>query len=273
MNGIPQRDSRPTRTVAVAGVVVLAMGMSMMACTSSLHPSRTSLAPSTTTSTNSTTQSTSSTTTTTMKPSASLGSDLPLFPFSSSQEVRTWQQSYASGGHQPWHLDAGQSALAFTAWLGFSGIDKVIGMRTDGTGAHVSVGFYVGGPNNENATSAIVHLVHWGTGSDAPWEVVGTDDTTFSLSRPAYGATVTSPVTVGGLISGVDENIKVQVHTSSSSAAVGTFCCLPAGNVNTPWSAPVSFTASSGAVLTIAAQTGGHVAAVERFTVTGVHVR
>jgi len=208
-----------------------------------------------------------------MKPSASLGSDLPLFPFSSSQEVRTWQQSYASGGHQPWHLDAGQSALAFTAWLGFSGIDKVIGMRTDGTGAHVSVGFYVGGPNNENATSAIVHLVHWGTGSDAPWEVVGTDDTTFSLTRPAYGATVTSPVTVGGLISGVDENIKVQVHTSSSSAAVGTFCCLPAGNVNTPWSAPVSFTASSGAVLTIAAQTGGHVAAVERFTVTGVHVR
>jgi hypothetical protein len=245
--------------------------MSMVACTSSEHSSPTSSRPSTTTSTSSTTRPTSSTTTTTT--SASLGSSLPLFPFSTAQGVQIWQQSYASGGHQPWHLDAGQTALAFTAWLGFPGIDKVIGMRTDGIGAHVSVGFYVGGPSNENVTSAIVHLVHWGTGSDPPWEVVGTDDTTFSLTRPAYGATVTSPVTVGGLISGVDENIKVQVRTSSSSSAVGTFCCLPAGNVNTPWTAPVSFTASSGAILTIAAQTGGGVAAVERFTVTGVRVR
>jgi hypothetical protein len=187
--------------------------------------------------------------------------------------VQAWQQSYASGGHQPWHLDAGRTALGFAAWLGYTGIDKAIGMRTDSTGAHVSVGFFVGGPNNMNATSAIIHLVHWGTGSDVPWEVVGTDDTTFSLTRPAYGTTVISPVTVGGLISGVDENIKVQVRTALSSSAVGTFCCLPAGNVNTPWTAPVSFTAPSGAVLTIAAQTGGHVAAVERFTVTAVRVR
>jgi hypothetical protein len=271
MKGTVQRDSRPARTMAVAGVVVLAMGMSMVACTSSEHPSPTSSRPSTTTSTSSTTRPTSSTATTTIA-SASLGSYLPLFPFSTAQEVQTWQQSYASGGHQPWHLDAGQSALAFAAWLGFSSIDKVIRIRSDGIGAHVSVGFYVGGPSKENVTSAIVHLVHWGTGSDAPWEVVGTDDTTFSLTRPAYGATVTSPVIVGGVISGVDENIKVQVRTSSSSSTLGTFCCLPAGNINTPWNAPVSFRTSSGAVITIAAETGGGVAAVERFTVTGVRV-
>ena len=270
MNRTLQRDPRPARTMAVVGAVVLVMGMAMVACASSEHPSPTSLGRSTTTSTLSTTRPTSTTTTT---PSTSLGSYLPLFPFSSEQEVQTWQQSYVSGGHQPWHLDAGQSALAFTAWLGFSGIDEVIGMRTDNLGAHVSVGFYVGGPNNENVVSAIVHLVHWGMGSDAPWEVVGTDDTTFSLTRPAYGATVTSPVTVGGLITGVDENIKVQVRTSASSSVVGTFCCLPAGNANTPWTTPVSFTASPGSVLTIAAQTGGAVAAVERFTVTGVRVR
>jgi hypothetical protein len=76
---------------------------------------------------------------------------------------------------------------------------------------------------------------------------------------------------VGGLISGVDENIKVQVRTSSS--VVGTFCCRPAGGTSTPWSAIVSFRAAAGAVLTIAAQTGGHVAAVERFAVTAVRVR
>ncbi|HEY1343392.1 MAG TPA: hypothetical protein VGF54_00225, partial [Streptosporangiaceae bacterium] len=28
----------------------------------------------------------------------------PLFPFGSLAEVRAWQASYASGGHQPWHL-------------------------------------------------------------------------------------------------------------------------------------------------------------------------
>jgi hypothetical protein len=50
-------------------------------------------------------------------------------------------------------------------------------------------------------------------------------------------------------------------------------CCLPAGGSNTPWSATVSFTASPGAVLTIAASTGGHMATVERFTVTGVRTR
>lgn len=216
--------------------------------------------------------------TTTTTPSASLGSYLPLFPFATVQEVHAWQQSYVSGGHQPWHLDAGETALAFAAWLGYTGeitgIDQVIELRTDGAGAHVSVGFYVGGSNIENAhTSAIVHLVHWGTGSYVPWEVVGTEDTTFSLTGPVYGATVTSPLTVGGLINGVDENIRVQVRTASSSSAVGTFCCVPAGDTNTPWSATVSFTASSGAVLTIAAQTGGHVTAVERFTVSGVRVR
>ncbi len=270
MNGTFRRDPRPVRTMAAVGVV-LVMGMSMVGCTSSEHPSPTSSGPSTTPSRSSTTRQTLTTTTTT--PSASLDSYLPLFPFSSAQEVQTWQQSYVSGGHQPWHLDAGQSALAFTAWLGFSGIDEVVGIRTDDLGAHVSVGFSVGGPSNENVISAVVHLVRWGTGPDAPWEVVGTDDTTFSLTRPAYGATVTSPITVGGLISGVDESIRVQVRTSASSSAVGSFCCLPEGNANTPWTAPVSFAASSGAVLTIAAQTGGGVAAVERFAVTGVRVR
>ena len=185
----------------------------------------------------------------------------------------TWQQSYATGGHQPWHLDAGQTALAFASWLGYSNIDTVIGVHTNGTGAHVSVGFHTGGPTNQTSISAIVHLVRWGTGSALPWEVVGTDDTTFSLTSPGYGAIVISPVEVGGLISGVDESIRVQVRSSSSSSVVGTLCCLPAGGSNTPWSATVSFTASPGAVLAIAASTGGHVASVERFTVTGVHAR
>lgn len=208
----------------------------------------------------------------TSPPASSLGANLPLFPFATAQAIGEWQQSYLSGGHQPWHLDAGQTALAFAAWLGYQNIDTVIGAVTDQNGAHVSVGFHPGGIADRTSTSAVVHLVRWGAGSAVPWEVVGTDDTTFSLDRPSYGASVTSPVQVGGRITGVDENIKVQVRSASAASGLGGFCCRPAGGSARPWSATVTFTAAPRTVLTIAAQTGGHVAAVERFAVTAVRV-
>ena len=269
-----RRSSWYRRPACAAGMVVVVLGGSLAGCGGQSAPttapstaSRPATLPAPTT-TGSTTPTTTGSTATTAP--AGLGSYLPLFPFLTPKDVQDWQQSYASGGQQPWHLDAGQTALAFAAWLGYTETNKVIGVRTDRTGAHVSVGFHVEGQSSEATTSAIVHLVRWGTGSDSPWEIVGTDDTTFSLTSPAYGATIASPVTVGGLITGVDENIKVQVRSSSST--VGTYCCLPAGGETAPWSATVSLTASSGTVLTIAAQTGGHVAEVERFTVTGVRV-
>ncbi len=46
----------------------------------------------------------------------------------------------------------------------------------------------------------------------------------------------------------------------------------PPGATGHPWSVPVSFTAPPGTVLTVAVSTGGHVAAVERFALTGVRV-
>ena len=44
------------------------------------------------------------------------------------------------------------------------------------------------------------------------------------------------------------------------------------GGARSPWSASVTFLATPGQVITIAAATGGHVAAVERFAVTGARV-
>jgi hypothetical protein len=121
----------------------------------------------------------------------------------------------------------------------------------------------------------VLHLVRFGTDPDSPWEVVGSDDpASFSLDTPAYGSPVTSPITVGGHIVGVDENIKVTVHRLASQAPVGTHCCTPAGMATptgTDWAATVSFTAAPGDVLTIVAQTGGHLQAVERFAIQGVH--
>ena len=112
----------------------------------------------------------------------------------------------------------------------------------------------------------------FGSGKDAPWEVVGTDDRTFTVDRPVYGSTMSSPVTAGGTITGVDENIQVSVHTLSAQLPVGAYCCRAAGGTRSPWSASVTFLAAPGQVITIAAATGGHVAAVERFAVTGARV-
>jgi len=265
----PRSASCPTLAVAFL------VGLALSACGSSRPASPTTLgSASTATASASTPPTTTPATTpaTTTAPSSSLGSYQPLFPFATAQDVVAWQQRYVAGGQQPWHLDAGQTALAFASWLGYSNVDTVIGVHTDSTGAHVSVGFHTGESTSQASTSAIVHLVRWGSGSALPWEVVGTDDTTFSLTSPTYGAIVKSPVKVSGLITGVDESIKLQVRSTSSASAVGTSCCVPAGGNHTPWSATVSFTASPGVVLTIAASTGGHVAAVERFTVTGVRV-
>jgi hypothetical protein len=194
---------------------------------------------------------------------------LPLWPFANGQQVRGWQASYQSGGHQPWHLSARQTALSFTqGYLGYTEIDQVAAVTISGSHARVAVGYRTDA--GRVGTAAVIHLVRFGSGRLAPWEVVGTDDTTLSLTTPAYGAHVAARMTVGGRITGVDESIRVQVRRQSSGASVGGFCCVPAGGQNQPWSATVPVPGTARGVLTIAASTGGHLADVERFAITGV---
>jgi hypothetical protein len=195
----------------------------------------------------------------------------PLYPFASLAEVQAWQASYASGGHQPWHLSASLTAQAFAAFLGFTGVSKVAGQSGTAADARVAVGYAL--PNGKTATAAIVHLVRWGSGKYVPWEVVGTDDTTLTLDIPGYGATVTSPVTIGGKLTGVDENLRAQARALGPAGLVGSYCCKPAGGQLSPWSLTLPLHAPSGTLLTIVVSTGGHTAAVERFAVTGVRVR
>ena len=192
---------------------------------------------------------------------------LPLFPFASLADVRAWQASYESGGHQPWHRSPDLTATAFAAFLGYTDVTQVAQSAVSGGDAHVAVGIKL--PDGTISTAAIIHLVLFGSGTYAPWEVVGTDDRTFTVDRPAYGGTAASPVTVGGTITGVDESIRVTVHSLSAQVPVGAYCCRAAGGTRSPWSASVTFLATPGQVITIAAATGGHVAAVERFAVTG----
>jgi hypothetical protein len=146
-------------------------------------------------------------------------------------------------------------------------VTQVAHAAVSGGDARVAVGIKL--PDGTISTAAIIRLVRFGSGQYAPWEVVGTNDTTFTLDRPGYGSTVPSPATAGGTITGADESIRVTVHRLSPQGPVGAYCCRAAGGTRSPWSASVTFHATPGQVITIAASTGGHVAAVERFAVTG----
>ncbi|HXA62651.1 MAG TPA: hypothetical protein VNW94_26160 [Streptosporangiaceae bacterium] len=188
----------------------------------------------------------------------------PLWPFADSAQVTAWQQAYRTGGHSPWHLSTDVTALSFAqGYLGFADITEVTGRNVTASDARISVGGKAG-------TAAVIHLVRTGSGPDAPWEVVGTDDTDLSITAPAYGSAAVSPVTAGGLITGAGESLRISVRALGAAAPLGGFCCLAAGGRKTPWSKVVSFQAGAGRVLTIVVSTGGHIAAVEHFAVTGV---
>ncbi|MDQ1539220.1 MAG: hypothetical protein QOE58_3613, partial [Actinomycetota bacterium] len=136
---------------------------------------------------------------------------MPLWPFASVTEAMEWQRGALQGGHQPWHLDAGLTAVGFARqYLGFVGINHVVRKTVKASDALVSVG---GSGEGNTGPAAVIHLVRIGSGANRPWEVVGTDDTAaFSLTMPRYGSTVAGTVTVGGRIAGVDESIRVSAR-------------------------------------------------------------
>lgn len=185
---------------------------------------------------------------------------LPLWPFPSAPDL-------PSGVGTP-AATAEQTALSFTRdYLGFTEVDRVISTQRNGGDATVAVGYATEG--TRTATAAVLHLVQW---SGTPyWEVVGSFDTTLSITAPAYGAAVTSPLSVGGKITGVDESIRVSVRQPTGGpAALGDACCTPAGGQGSTWSEQVGYTGASDPVLTVVASTGGHIQGVERFAVTGI---
>jgi len=193
-----------------------------------------------------------------------------LWPFVSVAAARHWQREASPGGHQSWHLDAGQVALAFARqYLRFPEIDHVVAKKGTASDAHVTVGWSADG---NTGTAAVIHLVRIGSGTGRPWEVVGTDDRAeLSLTKPRYGSTVAGTISVGGRITGVDESIRVTAR-QLSAGIVGSYCCRSAGGP-APWSVRLPLLHTRPGPVTIVASTGGHVATVERFTVTGVRSR
>jgi hypothetical protein len=186
---------------------------------------------------------------------------LPLWPFADGATAA--RNASTATGSPP------SVALHFTRdHLGFTDNDIATGTTysPDRQQAWVSVGYHTEG--SRTATAAVVHLARWS--NNGPWEVVGTRDSTLTLTQPSYGATASSPVTAAGQITGVDESIRVAVHQTSSNQPLGTACCVAGGGSKTPWSEKVSFQSSSASVLTIVASTGGHITQHERWALTAV---
>ena len=195
----------------------------------------------------------------------------PLWPFLTAAQVEEWQAVYAAQGTQPWHLDPELTASAFTTqFLGFTEIDQVLGSTVDGDDAYVTVGYAAEAEGGGLTAAAEIHLRRFGSGPEAPWEVGGTRDTRLTLDTPDYGSSATSPLTVGGLITGVDESLRVQVRQPSSPAPLGESCCTPGGGEATPWQSTVSFSGATDPALTVVVSTGGHVQDVEAFAITAL---
>ncbi|MEO3788358.1 hypothetical protein ABGB12_33945 [Actinocorallia sp. B10E7] len=189
---------------------------------------------------------------------------VPLWPFSGPAEAR----SFRPGGYASWNLDAGGTALSFTrSYLGFTGIDRITSRSVNGTEARIGVGFRAEG---RDLTAAVIHLFRVGGDPDGPWEVVGTDDTTLSLTTPAYGGRTESPATLGGRITGVDESLQAKILHPRAGEPLGEHCCTPAGGQDARWRLTLPYEGEIEKVATIVVWTGGHVADVERFAVTGI---
>lgn len=188
---------------------------------------------------------------------------VPMWPFGSEAE--------AAAAMADWHDDPAATALRFARdFLGFTELDRTTGTDVVGDEAWVGVGAAL--PDGRPRTAATVHLARFGSGENAPWEVVGSRDTVLTLERPAYGSAVGEIFQAGGTISGVDESLRVQVRQIGRTDVVGGFCCLPAGGQQTPWTVPVAAAGAAPGPLTVVVYTGGHVAEVETFAVTGVIV-
>lgn len=191
----------------------------------------------------------------------------PMWPFPGEEEADLWLRDAASRGESTWHADPAATALRFTReFLGFTDLDRTTTATVQPRQAWIGVG--QADPKGDPVTVARVHLARLGAADDAPWEVVGTEDTELTLDQPAYGGALQPELRVGGTITGVDESLHVQAR--QLGGLIGEFCCQPAGGQNARWSATVQIGPARPGTVTVVVSTGGHYAHIERFAVTAL---
>ncbi|WP_235654179.1 hypothetical protein [Mycolicibacterium houstonense] len=194
----------------------------------------------------------------------------PLWPFASRGEADRWLREGTAA--EPWHADPKATALLFAQdYLGFKEINRTTTVTEHADEAWVGVGYAL--PTDVLTTAATIHLARFGTDPNSPWEVVGSRDDVLTLSTPQYASAAAAVIEAGGTITGVDESLHLQARQSTQENPLGDYCCVSAGGEAEPWSATLQISPPpQPGALTLVVWTGGHVAEVEKFAVTGLRV-
>jgi hypothetical protein len=161
-----------------------------------------------------------------------------IFPFTSISDEQGWQQDYNNGG-TTWQADPTEVATRWVqSYLDQPSVDKVMSIADDNGDKIVTLGRVLQGEGNNLFAVTAVHLTQY----DKAWIVTRASDPTnyMSISSPAPGSTIKTPVTVTGPGFGSDEVAQLDVRDATSDTSYGT-AHFGFGNGTTEWSQPVNF--------------------------------
>lgn len=166
-----------------------------------------------------------------------------LWPFTSQQQADAWT---ADHGSRPWAADQTSVAAHFvTDYLGLSGV------TADKTCATCTKVLLTG---SNGRTVGTVHLV--GNGGQArngpPYSVGSVDGGDLTVTTPAAGGVVSSPLRVSGRVTGVDESILLHLVSATGRDLAST--STPAGSA-LPWEASLTWTDRSWSTAGLVAKT------------------
>lgn len=193
-----------------------------------------------------------------------------FYPFTTAAAEQSWEAQRGPTA-QKWITDAVASARTFVSQYVLAGdVKTVMGEHIGTRTATVTLGRTIADATSKHPVKVTtVQLQRFGKA----WLVVGAVDpgANLTVSSPASGATVTSPVTVSGPSFGVEETVHIDVRAIGAPFLTGTPGQASFGNGSAPWSATVEFTPPAdprGAV--VLTQTSSADSGTSRIVATGV---
>lgn len=205
--------------------------------------------------------------------STSLGSFLPMFPFSNYQDVLQSEQGLVSGGHQPWVGNPVSVAQSFIGIFLDQDDARIVSVKMTGNSVYVAIGATPSGGSAPASVVSIVHVVRWGP----LWEVVGAQSADLTITEPTYGSDVSNSATQimvsGDLTQSAADTLDVVVLSQSATQAeaqIGSSSVGDLSGTNVPWSASVSIGATTSTLLAVVAKTESTDQSVQQLTVTAL---
>jgi hypothetical protein len=163
-----------------------------------------------------------------------------IYPFTSAAAEQSWEASNGPA-KQSWMLSPTSQAQLFIAdFVQEPAVALVVSSNETGKTATVTLGRTFTDAGSDHVVSVTtVHLVRFGKA----WLVTDAVDPArqLSITSPAAGTTVTSPLTVSGPQYGVDEAIQVDVRSMSGRDTIGSSAQASFGQGTPPWSTSLSF--------------------------------